>query len=108
MPEPALVVGLHLRRGVVALARQRARRLHVAEPDARRADRKHRDGDAVLVHRLDGVARLPRCQPVVEGVGGALENFAGLLDIDRRIGVVVRVDAVRDHGSLVGTRGNGD
>ena len=102
MAEPAPVIPLHLRRGLVDLAGEGPRRGGVAQPGARRRHRQHRHRDAVLVHRLDGLARLPVLQPVVEGVGGVLEHVAGLLDVDRRIGMMVGVDAVSGHSSTLG------
>ena len=108
MAEAALVVRLHLRRRPRCIRGRSVRdACGVAEPDARRRDRQHRHRDAVLVHRLDGLARVPFGQPVVEGVGGVLEHVAGLLDVGRRIGVVVGVDAVRRHASTRGNSGAG-
>jgi hypothetical protein len=35
-------------------------------------------------------------------MGGVLEHVAGLLDVDRRIGMMVGVDAVSGHSSALG------
>ena len=56
--ETALVVGHHLRGGVlVHLARELARFLRVPEPDAGRGDRQHRGLRPDAVERLDGSSR---------------------------------------------------
>ena len=75
---------------LVALARNRPRRLLIAEPQARIGDRDHRRGDAALVHVLDRFLRRPR------GIR-RLEKFAPSDESQPlwRREVVVDVDAAR-------------
>ena len=70
---------LKLRHRLVAFARQRVRGRRIAEPHVRRADRQHRHRDAVLIHGVEGLARLPFGEPVVERVRRGLQHRAGLV-----------------------------